>query len=75
MENAYVLFHSVDDAKNVIRNLCCRRFNDRLVRNFYCEEDKFDKKNLKIMKKVLIILKVIIKKIKLMRVGLMKIME
>ena len=27
MENAYVLFDSVDDAKNVIRNLCCRRFN------------------------------------------------
>jgi hypothetical protein len=33
------------------------------------------KKILKIMKKVIIILKVIIKKIKLIRVGLMKIME
>ena len=32
MGNAYVLFDSVNDAKNVIRNLCCRRFNDRLIR-------------------------------------------
>ena len=45
MENAYVLFDSVDDAKNARRNLCCRRFNDRLVRIIYCEEEKFDKKN------------------------------
>ena len=74
MGNAYVLFDSVD-AKNVIRNICCRRFNDRLVRIIYCEEEKFDKKILKIVKKVIIILKVIMKKIKLMRVGLMKIME
>ena len=77
MGNAYVLFDSIDDAKNVRRNLCCRRFNDRLVRIIYCEEEKFDKKILKIMKKVIIILKVIMKKIKLMRVRLfgMKIME
>ena len=39
MGNAYVLFDSVDDAKNVIRNLCCRRFN-KLVRIIYCEEEK-----------------------------------
>ena len=45
MGNAYVLFDSVDDAKNARRNLCCRRFNDRLVRIIYCEEEKFDKKN------------------------------
>ena len=44
MGNAYVLFDSVD-AKNVIRNICCRRFNDRLIRIIYCEEEKFDKKN------------------------------
>ena len=44
MGNAYVLFDSVD-AKNVIRNICCRRFNDRLVKIIYCEEEKFDKKN------------------------------
>ena len=45
MGNAYVLFDSVDDVKNARRNLCCRRFNDRLVRIIYCEEEKFDKKN------------------------------
>ena len=30
MGNVYVLFYSVDDAKNVRRNLCCKRFNDKL---------------------------------------------
>ena len=45
MGNVYVLFYSVDDAKNVRRNLCCRRFNDRLIRIIYWEEEKFDKKN------------------------------
>jgi dynein heavy chain 2 len=35
---AYVLFDNVDDAKNVRRNLCYRRFNDR------CIEEKFEKK-------------------------------
>ena len=75
MGNDYFLFDSVDDVKNVRRNLCCKKINNRLVRIIYCEKEKFDKKILKIMKKVIIILKVIMKKIKLMRVGLMKIME
>ncbi len=25
--------------------MCCRRFNDRLVRIIYCEEEKFEKKH------------------------------
>ena len=75
MGNTYFLFYNIDDAKNARRNLCFRRFNDRLIRIIYYEEEKFDKKILKIMKKVLIILKVIMKKIKLMRVGLMKTTE
>ena len=52
MGNTYVLFDSVDDVKNIIRNICYRRFNDRLIRIIYYEEEKFDKKILKIMKKV-----------------------
>ena len=45
MGNAYVLFDSIDDAKNARKNLCCRRFNNKLVRIMYCEEEKFEKKN------------------------------
>ena len=45
MGNDYVLFDSVDDVKNIIRNICYRRFNDRLIRIIYYEEEKFDKKN------------------------------
>ena len=47
------------------KKFICRRFNHRLVRIIYFEEEKFDKKILKIMKKVIIILKVIIKKNKI----------
>ena len=45
MGNTYFLFYNIDDAKNARRNLCCRRFNDRLIRIIYCEKEKFDKKN------------------------------
>ena len=45
MGNDYFLFDSVDDVKNVRRNLYCRRFNDRLIRIICCEEEKFEKKN------------------------------
>ncbi len=44
MGNTYVLFDSVDDVKNIIRNICYRRFNDRLIRIIYYEEEKFDEK-------------------------------
>ena len=37
MGNTYFLFYNIDDAKNDRRNLCFRRFNDRLIRIIYCE--------------------------------------
>ena len=45
MGNTYVLFDSINDDKNARIYLCCKRFNDRLVRIIYYEEEKFDKKN------------------------------